>query len=205
MTPTPSFDELVARTAGPQPWRRVFHAANGVAIVAILLLLNPSWEVAVGILGGIVLALLALDGLRFTIPAMNRLFFRLLRPFASPREARGVASSTWFMVGVLLAVAVFPREIAVPAILVLALADPLASALGRRFGKRRLGSGTVLGTVVFFGVAFFVLTPFAGLPAALIAALGAALLEPLPWRLDDNLVVPLVTGVILWSLLPLPV
>lgn len=203
MAHTLELDDLVARTRGPQPWRRLFHAVNGLIVVGVILVLDPSWVLSVALLAGIVVVLFLVDGARFAFPPLNRLFFRVLRPFASPREARGVASSTWYMLGILLAVAFFPREIAIPAILVLALADPLASYLGYRFGKRRFGSGSVLGTAVFFAAAVAILVPLSGMVPALITAVVVSLLEPIPWRLDDNLVIPLAVGALLWTLLPL--
>jgi dolichol kinase len=203
MTRHAELDDLVRRTEGLQPWRRVFHATNGVLIAGALVLLEPSWGMAVAVLAVITLGAFAVDVVRFAVPAVNRLFFRLLRPLASPREAKGVASSTWYMVGCTLAVLAFPREIAVAAILVLALADPAASWVGRRWGRRRLGTGSMLGTGAFLGVATAVLVPFVGLPAALLVAAATAGAEILPWPLDDNLVVPLVAGALAWNLVPL--
>jgi dolichol kinase len=198
---------LVARTEGAQPWRRVFHAANGLLIAGGLLVWRPSWEVAVGLLAAAALGAFLLDGLRFAVPSLNRLFFKVLRPFASPREAAGIASSTWYLVGALLAVAAFPRTIAAAAILVLAFADPAASYIGRRWGRRPTGTGTWLGTGVFAGVATLVLLPFAHPLTALLVGLGTAWIERTRWprgiRIDDNLLVPLVAGALLWTLVPL--
>lgn len=209
-TPAPSpppapgdeLSSLVSRTEGVQPWRRVFHAASGIVISAGLLFVDPPWLLATAVLGGITLLLLAVDLARLGVPAVNRLFFRLLRRLASPREARRPASSTWYMAGCFVAVAVFPRSVAVASILVLALADPLASYVGRRWGRRPWGSGTVEGSAVFLSVAVLVLWPVAGWGAALVAAVGTTLVERIPWALDDNLTVPLTAGFLLWSLLP---
>jgi dolichol kinase len=95
----------------------------------------------------------------------------------------------------LLTLALFPLEIAAAAILVLAVADPFASYLGRRFGKRALGSGTVEGTLVFLAMAFLMLALLEELPVAAGVALLATVVEPIPWRLDDNLTVPIAVGV----------
>ncbi|TVP43795.1 MAG: hypothetical protein EA350_13095 [Gemmatimonadales bacterium] len=203
----PELATLVAGTRGLQPWRRVFHAANGMVLAGLILSQVLPWSVLVGLLLLALLAALALDLLRFGIPALNRLFFRVLRPLASPREAGGIASSTWYLLGCLVAVAAFPREIAAGSILVLALADPAASWLGRRWGRRRLGSGSLAGSGVFFTVATAVLLPFvvtaAGIPAVLLAATAATLAEAFSGPFDDNLLVPLVTGAVLWTTLPL--
>jgi phytol kinase len=195
-------EALVARTGGPQPWRRVFHAMNGLTLVGILVVLDPPWAGTVAALGGLTLLLFLSDLVRFSVPSLNRLFFRLLRPFASPREAQGVASSTWYIAGCFLAVAVFPREVAVASILVLALADSVASYVGRRWGRRPFGTGSVEGSAVFFVVAFMILVPLAGWGVAAVAAGITALVERTPWPLDDNITVPLASGLVLWSLLP---
>lgn len=194
---------LVARTEGLQPWRRVFHATNGVLITGAILVFRPPWVLTVGALALAAMGALLLDGLRFRVPAINRAFFRTFRPFASPREAVGIASSTWYLVGCLLAVVAFPREVAISAILVLALADPAASYGGQRWGHRRTGTGTWLGTGIFLGVAALVLLPFASVLTALLTAAGTAWAERSRWPIDDNLVVPLVCGALLWTLLPL--
>ena len=193
--PEDQLDHLVERTTGLQPWRRLFHMTGGVFVSVILLRgYVPEWLVLV-ILGVVLALMLGLDLIRLRHPDANRLFFLVFRRLASPREARGLASSTWYVTGMLLTLALIPLEIAVAAILVLAVADPLASYLGRRFGKRALGSGTVEGTLVFLAVAFLILALFEELPVAAGVALLASVVESIPWRLDDNLTVPITVGV----------
>jgi dolichol kinase len=188
------FDRLVARTEGLQPWRRVFHASSAVALA-----LGP------GVLGldriqvlvtvvALLAGALAIDLVRLRVPRLNRLFFRTLSALASPREARGPASSTWYLVGVFLTYAFFPSH-AVPAILVLGLADPAASVVGRRRGRVRLGKGTVEGAAAFLTVSSIVLfATGGGVLQALVVALGVTIIELLPIPLDDNLTVPLVVA-----------
>ncbi len=192
-----SLPVLVARSGGLQPWRRVFHACFGVALAATLYLLRERGLSLLG-LGVLLAVLLSLDALRLTAPHLNRLFFRQFQALVSPREEKRIASSTWYVLGGLLLVGVFPLPVAVSAILVLALADPTASYMGRRWGKRKLGSGTVLGSSVFLLVALLVLTPFLGVPRAALAAAITAVVEALPIPLDDNLTVPLAAGTAAW-------
>lgn len=195
-----AFQHLVETTRGPQPWRRVFHALNGVVVGLGLWLVAPPRELLLGLLAGVVLLLLLVDVARLAFPWMNLLFFRFFRVLASPREAGGVASSTWYMAGILVVVTLFPLSLAVPAVLVLALADPAASYLGRRFGRVRVGTGSLEGMAVFLVVAMAVLLPFVPPGPALAAALVAAMVEVIPWRLDDNLTIPVATASTLWLL-----
>jgi len=196
-----SLSELVKKTEGLQPWRRVFHAGSGTILVLVLHNFPIPAPTVLGAFGTLLLALATLDGLRLAFPHLNRRFFSVLSLLASPREAGKIASSTWYVLGILLTLALFPRNVALGGILVLALADPTASYLGRRWGKRKLGGGTVEGSVVFTVVASGTLSLFAPWAPALGAALVTAAIEALPWPVDDNLSVPLTAAGALFLLL----
>lgn len=191
---------LVARTGGLQPWRRVFHAANGVVLAFGPPALGLSPDTTAVLLGLGACGLLVGDLIRLRVPRLNVTFFRVFRPLASPREEHHLASSTWYAIGAFLVWWWFPPTLATASILVLGLADPAASVVGRLVGRRPLGKGTVEGSVAFTVVAFLALWPLAGAPAAAAAALATGLAEVLPLPPDDNLVIPLVCGGVLWAL-----
>jgi dolichol kinase len=185
---------LVDSTRGPQVWRRLFHASVGLSVALTASLVEPTRAALLVVLAVALGGGLAGDLLRLRYPSLNVLFFRAFRPLASPREERGIASSTWYVTGLLLVAMLFPLGAFVPAVLVLALADPLASYLGRRWGKKRLGKGSVVGLVVFVVVGTAVLLGWAPPVRALLAAFAAGLVEVAPWKLDDNLTVPVAVA-----------
>lgn len=187
-------DELVARTRGVQPLRRLFHALSGVGVAAGLSWLPLSRWAAVAVLGATLLLAALLDLARLRLPSINATFFRLFRHLASPREARRIASSTWYILGFLVVVVLFPRHAAVSGVLVLALCDPVASYLGQRWGRRRFLGGTMLGSVAFAATALVLLGLRHPLPAALGGTAVATLAERLSWPLDDNLTLPSATA-----------
>jgi len=193
-SPQERLDVLVEGTAGPQPGRRLFHAANGLLIWAILRFSGIETGTAIVALSVLCAFALAGDLARLRDPRLNRLFFQTFSYFASPRERRGIASSTWYLAGIVAALLLFPRPFAEAGILVLALADPAASWFGRRYGRKRFGTGSLLGSAVFWLVAAGVLWPLAGAGPAIAAATVGALAEALPWRIDDNVSVPLATA-----------
>jgi dolichol kinase len=195
------FAELVGRTAGMQPWRRVFHAANGAMLAYGPGALGLSRFQTVLALAALTMILLAADVARLRAPDLNMLFFRAFPSLVSPREAAKIASSTWYVVGALLVWAFFPAPVAMASILVLALADPSASVLGRLVNSPRVGTGTVFGCFVFFTVASVILLPIVGFPTALLVAAGVMVVEALPWKVDDNVAVPLATAVLLTVLI----
>ena len=197
--------ELVSRvepTDGLQPWRRLFHAANGLAMALLPGALGLDKAAVLLILGFLFVVALMADIARLRDPRLNALFFRAFGSLASAREAVGIASSTWFLAGVFLTWALFPARVAVAGILVLALADPAAGTVGRLWGKRRLGKGTVAGSSTFLLVAFAVLAAHLGPTAGLVGALAAAAVEAVSGRIDDNLTVPVTaafSGWLVWS------
>jgi dolichol kinase len=85
------------------------------------------------------------------------------------------------------------------ALLVLALADTSAAAVGMRFGRRRLplGDKSVVGSASFFAVAFVVGLPFAPIGACAVVALAATTAEAMLSRGLDNAVLPVVAGLLI--------
>lgn len=188
----------VRSTEGLQPWRRVFHAVFGLAIIAIVEYSGFGQSINLLLLGAGIVACLLLDWVRLRVPHANFVFFRWFAALASPREARGIASSTWFLCGVFATLLIAPSHLFTPSVLVLSLADPAASVVGRLWGRHSLGKGSWEGTVTFFLVASVVTFPFVGLPGAVMAACVVATFEVLPTGIDDNLTVPVVAALALW-------
>lgn len=195
-TDPPELETLVQLTTGLQPWRRAFHAANGVAIASVLWWWPHARTTAVALLAGGVVLLGLADLVRLKRPALNRAFFRWFRQLASPREAEKIASSTWYLLGITLAVAIAPGPAAVSGILVLALADPAASYFGRRWGRRAFLGGSLEGSLLFCAVTLAVLLPRHSWPIALATALPVTLVERRSWPLDDNLTVPVTCALV---------
>ncbi|MGE0160551.1 MAG: hypothetical protein AB7T31_14160 [Gemmatimonadales bacterium] len=198
---SPDLEALVARTSGPQPWRKVFHAFNATAVAVAVVVIEPPGAVLLGALAVLVAALLVADLVRLRSEPANQLFFKAFAALASPREARGIASSTWYAIGILAAFALFARDVAVSSVLVMGLGDPVAGYVGRRFGRRPFLGGTLEGTLAFVAVAALVLAARHPLGLAVVAAAVSALAERRSWPLDDNLAVPLACGATLTALL----
>lgn len=204
-TPEDRLAELVERTRGVQPWRRAFHAGNGLLIGLAPALLGFSRTLTVALLCGALVIAVSLDLIRLRNPAVNERFFRLLRVLVSPREAAQTASSTWYLIGAILSYLIFPWPYAGAAMVVLGVADPAASVAGRIWGTLPLGKGSVQGTLVFTAVAWAALALLLGRPLPMLAvAAVVAVAEILPGLIDDNLVIPLATGAMLWLVLGTP-
>ncbi|MCJ7559395.1 phosphatidate cytidylyltransferase, partial [Candidatus Bathyarchaeota archaeon] len=87
------------------------------------------------------------------------------------------------------------------AIAAFALGDSAASLFGRRFGNRILPFNkgkTLEGSIVGFFFAFLFAMYFVPVQFALLAAVVTAMIECLPLPLNDNLAIPVVTGLVLF-------
>jgi HAD superfamily phosphoserine phosphatase-like hydrolase len=110
------------------------------------------------------------------------------------------AAPIFFAFGIVLTLLLFPRPASSAAIAIFALGDSTASVLGKTFGRTAFSfnkgktlEGSLFGFVFAFLAAAFYVSPF----RALLGAAVAMLIESLPLPLNDNLVVPLVTGAVL--------
>ena len=189
--------ELVEKTTGLQAGRRILHAITGTVIFLAVTQLELSKSLTVTGLSVLFLILLASDLARLRVPHLNILFFRFFQILVSPRESQNIASSTWYILGALIAIALFPISAALSGILVLAWADPTASYLGRRWGRRAFLGGTLEGTTAFLVVAVLILSvrhpPSIAIPSACLITL----VERSAWPLDDNLILaPACAGIL---------
>ena len=110
------------------------------------------------------------------------------------------------IVGVVLALFFFPKDVAMACIIILALGDGIAPLAGKYgsikgiFNKKKMVEGGVVGAMVAaIGAMLFV-------PAleAWMAAVFAMFAEGIDWKLgvnqiDDNIIMPLVAGVVIMA------
>lgn len=169
-------------------------------IVLLVAWRAPTRQSTVLVLASLLAVQVAVEVLRLRVPAVNRAFLALLRPLVLPKEAGGPASSTWYTAGALVALAVLPRQAALSGILILALADPVASVVGQRWGRHPFLGGSWEGTVGFLVTALAILLARHDPAVAAFGAPLAALSERLSGPLDDNLVTPVASGAIVWLL-----
>ncbi len=183
--------------------RQVLHVIIGLALVILYYLdiLTP-FAVFLGILCG---GLISLISRRTNLP----IFAFFLKNYERKNEQKNFPGRgmIFYFIGVLLVMQLFSKDIALAAMMVLALGDSVSHLYGAKFGKiktiingdgKKLFEGTLAGTVAgFLGAMIFV-----PIPEAFLGSLGAMLIEVVKIEfnentLDDNLTVPLVAGTII--------
>ena len=124
------------------------------------------------------------------------------RPHSMPFQG-----AFWFYIGCGLAFALFPLQVATAATIMLAVGDAFSTLVGVHVGKTRLlENKTLEGTVACFATAFIAGSFFIAPSIAFAGAVAAAAGELLPglgkrrWYIDDNWIMPLLSGVVMLAL-----
>ena len=205
-----SFDIHVPSLRPTNYSRNLLHVAGGLTAVALIELI-PDVRVLQAIAGTWLATAWTLELSRRFFPSWNALLMRILGKVAHPHESHRVNSSTWFCTAMFLLSLTGSHLVCAIGCVVLALADPAAALVGRRFGKTKLVNGRSLqGTLTFFvvgAVASWVLLALAhpavdlvqGLVVAALASALAALAELFSRRIDDNLSIPLSAAAGAWA------
>ena len=111
-----------------------------------------------------------------------------------------VTAPIFYAFGIILALLLFHKPAGYVAITVLTLGDGFASLAGRRFGRRKIGlnkNKSLEGSLAFFISAFVGALVFTDPFRAVLAAAVGTIVEILPLPVNDNLTIPLFTGLAL--------
>ena len=177
---------------GQSIWRNLFHF-SGIVIPLVYLLVNRGAALGLTIL--LFCMVLVVEFLRIT----GLLKLGMAGKYLKEKEQNKPTGSVFFMVAVLATILLFRKEAAICSLLVLCTSDPLSSLVGRRAGRHPLFGKSIEGTLAFLGSSLIILMLFSvSLASALAVAFVATLTELFtPPFLDDNLTIPIATGLAL--------
>lgn len=197
----------------PTNWSRsLLHVSSGVFGV-LCLEVAPHWLV-VSVAAAWAVFSWSCEIARRRSPRVNALLMKVFAPVAHEHETYKVNSATWYATALILLAATNQMLWGIAGLAVLAIGDPVAGFIGRRWGRMRLMYGRMLeGTVAFFVSAtvvtatlFMVLhqvAPVTAFALAGAAGLFGAIAELVSLRVDDNFSIPLsaAAGVAVMQLL----
>jgi phytol kinase len=106
----------------------------------------------------------------------------------------------FYALGIILSLTIFQPSVGYASIAILTLGDGSASLFGKKFGKTPFPfnkAKNLEGSILGFILAFLGATLFVDPIRALISAAAGMLVECLPTPINDNLIIPLTTGLIL--------
>jgi dolichol kinase len=147
---------------------------------------------------------------RLRFPRLNAFAIRVMGPIMRKNEVNKVSGTPFYVGSVLLAIAVFPKPIAILSTLFLAIGDPMSSIFGITWGDKgpRFANGkSLIGTAAGMGVCAlitFCYLLYTGVPVlssmsiALAGGLAGGGAEMIPLDIDDNFSIPVISGLALW-------
>lgn len=184
-------------------WRRqLFHMFLGVLIVILLLYdFIDKKIIFIAIVMGLAFSYLSK---KTEIPVV----YQLLQKFERKEDIKKFPGKgmVFYLIGVFAALLLFPKDIAMASIMVLALGDSFSHLFGIHYGKIRhpLSKTKFLeGTIAGFVAGFVGALVFAKWYESLFASLAAMVVETIEIKIgteqvDDNLIIPFVAGAVIW-------
>jgi dolichol kinase len=178
--------------------RKVYHLAGGLGLLSLYFVLNR--DRALLFYAGLFLLVLTLDLIRLNVPSMNRFVLTKFSSFIRANEAHRLTGTAPYVLGIGLSLYLYRMDIAAAAICFLAFGDVAATTIGERYGRTKIGNKSLEGSLAFVAAAVSagLLLPLVGIIVVpgviLFGAIIAAGVELLPLPVNDNLVIPLVSG-----------
>ena len=168
-----------------------------LGLVVPILYFFTSRDLAIIGVGGLVTLALAAELLKSVVPAFRVIFLRIFSPILRSQEQKGgLTGATYFLIGSFLCILLFDKTLAIVCLCFLTLGDLFAALIGKQWGRIKLFSRKSLeGSLACFVVCAAAALLIGLHPVVAIAgALVATLIELLPVGVDDNVTIPLISG-----------
>jgi dolichol kinase len=170
--------------------------------------------ISIGILLPIAIICLVVDSARMENPELKNRFYKVFGTHLRDEEASKLTGASYLLTSSVVAIAIFPKEIAFFAISYLVIGDTCASFVGLKLGKRKIADtrktvegliGCFLGCAIY-GIAFYFLVfknvfafhnrnPQLAIIMILVGALVASITESTNLHINDNITIPIISGI----------
>jgi dolichol kinase len=169
-------------------------------------------------------AFVGVDVIRFNVPAVQNMFYLIAGSTMRPEERREMTGATYIAISTMICAIVFVKQpyISFMALCAFIWGDALAALVGQSVGRIKIGKKSLEGSLGCYAlclVLFLAGFPFiphlldawnghVPLPVAILAATSITVQELFPIKIktftvNDNLTVPVFTGIILMIAYPL--
>jgi len=163
------------------------------SILIVLIYAYAGKQAVLTVLIAYLVVILIIEHFRLEYGMRIPLFHYLFRD----KEKTQVGGHVFFAIGALISISVFSKDIAYASILMTTFGDLSAALVGKTFGRTYLNNGKSLeGSAAEFMVDFCIGYVFIGsMSVAVIMALVATIVETAIVKIDDNLTIPVFSGV----------
>ena len=181
-------------------WWRVLIRPAGFSFP--LLSLWVAKQTLLSLIGSVLLLFVLVDVARLSSHRVQGFFFKHLASsfkVFKEKERTRLSSMTLFLLGCFVAFLLFPLKVAFLSVTFLIFGDLTAKVFGFVGGRTRFFAKTLQGTLGYLGICFLAsylafvggFTPFW---LGFVGGAAASFVEALPFHVDDNLSVPLLSG-----------
>ena len=180
--------------------RKSIHLSGLTLPVIYLFLDKPKMLVLMGILTGFALVV---ELVKWGSPHFGEFFFRIFKPLLRRHERKGaMTGATYYLISAFLCILLFAKTLAIVCIFFMVLGDMAAALVGKKWGKTKLlGKKSLEGSTACFIVCTAIALVKFNPIIAIVGALVATIVELIPFPIDDNLTVPLISGAVMHFLL----
>lgn len=178
--------------------RKSIHLATTFIPIAYIYII-PKKEPIFLICVFMAIGFLSADLLRMHCKTAENFFFKIFSSLLREQEFKNqLTGATYLFIGLTLAVFLFRKEIAIPVMLFLTIADPIAAIAGKTIPVKQIFAKSLGGFLGFLICALIIVTLAFGFTYfGLIVAVIAAVVELIPSKINDNLTIPVISGYLL--------
>jgi len=178
--------------------RKLFHLFGGLGLLSLYFVCGRNKALA--LYGALVIIIFLVEITRLKIPDWNRFLYSHFRSFVRDNEEKKLSGTIPYILGVGLSLYAFSSEVASAAICFLAFGDVAATTIGERYGNTKIGNKSLEGTAAFVVAAVlagFMLFSLGLRLKAWVMICGAVIaagVELMPFKINDNLAIPVLAG-----------
>jgi len=178
--------------------RQLYHTMSGLSLVLIIAYLDEVTDVY--LISALFFLALVIEAARLYLPGINRIFIKYFGVLMRDEETGNPTGTLYYLSGVLISILLFPKEIVLFSMTVLAVGDPIAFIVGSNFGRFRIGRKSLEGSLGFLTASIitgFLLHKLWGNlsgPVIITGALTGTIVELIPLKINDNLTIPVAAS-----------
>jgi len=178
--------------------RKLYHIIGGVGLLSLYSIMGR--DRALVFYAMLFFIVLGFDIIRLTVPAVNNFMFARFASFIRTNEAHKLTGTAPYILGIGLSLYAFSQPVATAAICYLVFGDVAATTIGERYGRTKIGNKSLEGTAAFVfaslavGGVLLLIGSGTNPWVMVLGSLAAAGVELLTLPINDNLVIPIVSG-----------
>jgi len=182
-------------TYNQEIYRKLIHIASVSIPISYWFVFNRSTMLWILLIASA--AILVGEILRLTIPFFDEIFSIIFGKIIRGREKSGITGASYTLLGSLITIWIFEKEVAIFALIILAICDSTAALVGIKWGKSPLLNKSVQGTMTFLSIALVIVFVVPVFPkvAGICSVFVITVVELLPSPINDNLLIPLTAAV----------